>query len=762
MAQTGCNYNKMSRLTIISKIVASQTAVEMDLRIIMMPLYPATTPVVKTFYGYYKTGGLRIEHASAEGNIILGDLISSDSKTALMTALNAAVSNVSEATLLIHQIGSTQYTVGYKLANGIRSNVTLTGSYFTNAEEGIIKSAILSAITVTQSGWLNRKSFIVNSSSVETEYPVTLTIYNTTGTDSAGVIYISNKVRSDWGDIRILNSSLVALPYAIVKSDSTSITVTLSGTLAVGNNTFYLQYNRPATSGSVTKYGVTTDQHYDAGEVTSGRDQALVHMDNFITEMTTYTPNMILEGGDKVGAYADQATRLLYMQAISDKHAAAATASGASHYKWGWGNHEFDGNTFAEIVAKYGGEPGLESGTLYGYWEDSNYRYISMDANYQPSGNTHLSTTHNGFGYVNPVQLTWLTATLASATKPCIILIHQPICEMDTERIFLTKETYHTQNRVAIRAILEASGKVLFCLSGHTHITAVNIINGIPYLDLADLNNVPTSTVGWDAPTGTTGGKWGKIEIDRDTLQIRFIQEVKVSTTVQTVYNFVIPYKTIYDTDYGNNPPKVLALGYTATYNKPCYVQDASDLYINDDIYVVAKPAAISAGDPRLSDRTIKIYGLTSAANYGRLNWYFAPQTGKFSMKFSVRLATLNTMYFKLIDTSNSTPAIYVGFKPDGNFVGLNGVTSNNLFAYSINNWYEIEVRGDVAANNYSVLSNGSVVASGYAFYSANTTVKGLEIVTETGIMYLDFLRVEKLAATAPTHVSVGSEQYIN
>lgn len=746
----------MSRKPIISKQIAGQTATQLDIRIINMPLYPSMDAVTNVFYAYYKANNLRIEDESAEGNYILGDIISVDSKNALLTALTNLVGSVTKADLSFYQLDDNKYTVRY-IKDGKPDNVTLEGSFFTSSENNTVKTNVFANLAEITAGAGNRKSITVNSTTAQTDYPVSINIHNTSGTDTATDIYLNGKVRSDWGDIRILSGD-TSIPFGIVKKEATVITVTFSATLSSGDNTFYLYYNKPATLG-IVKFGVTTDQHYDSAETYVGRNQALTRLDNFKTEMIAYNPAAILEGGDKIGSVTtDSTARIAIMNAVTAKHNEAATAIGCAHYQWGWGNHEFEnGVTLATVVSNYSYLLGRVSGCLYATWEDNNYIYISLDAQYDSSGN-HL-TTNQGYGYINQPQLTWLADTLAAATKPCIVFCHQLLSEEDTGKIFLSKRTYHVDNRTDVRTILENSGKVLFVLHGHTHITAHQIINGIPYLNLCDVNEPPSAVYSWNTPTPETitfNGMWGKIEIDRDAQIIRFIQEVQSGTTVQTVYDFRIPYKTIYDTEYGDNPEKVF--GFTAyPYNKSNLVTDATDITVNTT-NLIAKPASVFDGDPRLSDRTIKIYGLT---NDGNTQIVFAGTfTAQLRVKISAQLATLSNKYIQTMHFNGGSTTNEFGFDSSGNIYAYNGATKTVLQTYDVNTWYDLDVRANISTQKISVYINGVLLANNFSFKTAGGfSIDGLKLFTDIGNMFFDFLRFEKYTATGPTITQVGGEE---
>src|SRR6185312_10032635 len=168
----------MSNITIISKTIASQPSTKLDARIINMPLYPTTLPEVKVFFGYIRGDNKRIEDATAEGNVTLGDLVSGSSKTALLTALTNLVGSVTSAVLNYNQLNNNRYTVSY-VKSGVQNTVVLAGNYFAT-DYPTIKNAIVSATGNTLDEFLVTKNLIVNSSTSQPDYPLQITIHNTT------------------------------------------------------------------------------------------------------------------------------------------------------------------------------------------------------------------------------------------------------------------------------------------------------------------------------------------------------------------------------------------------------------------------------------------------------------------------------------------------------------------------------------------------------------------------------------------------------
>jgi len=135
-----------------------------------------------------------------------------------------------------------------------------------------------------------------------------------------------------------------------------------------------------------------------------------------------------------------------------------------------------------------------------------------LDSNYSHISNKHYSDSKfydEITLFVNPDQLAWLSNDLAANNSPVIILIHGDLSDTIPE----SNGYYRVNNRLAIRTILENSGKVLAVFSGHCHNFANNegeynysIINDIPYFCFRALS-------------GTT--RWVEITIDFDNLNMQ-------------------------------------------------------------------------------------------------------------------------------------------------------------------------------------------------------------------------------------------------
>lgn len=103
---------------------------------------------------------------------------------------------------------------------------------------------------------------------------------------------------------------------------------------------------------------------------------------------------------------------------------------------------------------------------------------------------------------IPPAQLDWLRGELASTSGRCIVFVHQ---RLDAA----AGDPYGVHSRIAIRRILEESGKVAAVVQGHYHRGAHVVINGIPYITLPAMVE------------GETQNSYGILEVNPATGAVR-------------------------------------------------------------------------------------------------------------------------------------------------------------------------------------------------------------------------------------------------
>ena len=152
--------------------------------------------------------------------------------------------------------------------------------------------------------WSYRKSHIIcNATGAGTNYQVKITVINGTGTDSGNTVYINNKTRSDFGDVRFTRSDGTTLLDYWMERLYTSINATfwvkIADDLSSNNITIYVYYGNPTTT--TASNGTNTFIVFDNFEGTStvgdrwyatysNRDNAY-HIGNYEDVQTESTSN---------------------------------------------------------------------------------------------------------------------------------------------------------------------------------------------------------------------------------------------------------------------------------------------------------------------------------------------------------------------------------------------------------------------------------------------------------------------------------------
>jgi 3',5'-cyclic AMP phosphodiesterase CpdA len=116
-------------------------------------------------------------------------------------------------------------------------------------------------------------------------------------------------------------------------------------------------------------------------------------------------------------------------------------------------------------------------------------------------------------------QLEWLEADLARTAAPTIVLMHHSASDQDLEDSFWFKGLAHlalVKERAALRAILEASGKVRAVFNGHLHRNHLDVIRGIPYVTIQSL----IENLDEDAP-GRPAAAYAVATLDGERIRVR-------------------------------------------------------------------------------------------------------------------------------------------------------------------------------------------------------------------------------------------------
>jgi 3',5'-cyclic-AMP phosphodiesterase len=114
-------------------------------------------------------------------------------------------------------------------------------------------------------------------------------------------------------------------------------------------------------------------------------------------------------------------------------------------------------------------------------------------------------------GALTPATLTWLEETLGRTANPVVVFSHQPLHGQWMQGNPYFEEAYKeyacAKGADAARAIIEASGNVQLCISGHAHWFDERVVNRVRYVTL--LGPTESHWTGGDA-----SGAWAMLELN--------------------------------------------------------------------------------------------------------------------------------------------------------------------------------------------------------------------------------------------------------
>lgn len=196
--------------------------------------------------------------------------------------------------------------------------------------------------------------------------------------------------------------------------------------------------------------------------------------------------DLIVDLGDRINNI-DHKTDLGLMRDVADVFDTFGTPR--AHLL---GNHDNDALTRQDVERVMGVPFTSHSLNLSGY------HLVFWNAN------THLRAEH-GFSFA-PGDLDWLREDIASTTLPTIVFSHVPLDNGSMignyyfENYF-SNSAHYDQGHLA-RDIIERSGRVVLCVSGHTHWNARNTIDGVHYVTVQSLTESFTT---WPEPAEGVG-----------------------------------------------------------------------------------------------------------------------------------------------------------------------------------------------------------------------------------------------------------------
>lgn len=204
-----------------------------------------------------------------------------------------------------------------------------------------------------------------------------------------------------------------------------------------------------AAGAPVTRFGVISDVHQDI------IPDATERIRSFAAAMTEARADFVVELGDFC----------IPKEANRGFLSAWRAFSGPRQHVLG--NHDMDGGFSREQTVAFLGMP-----ARYYTFDGGSFLGVVLDGN---------DAGGRGSGYARHIaadQCAWLETTVAGATQPVIVFIHQPL-----------DDALGVENGAEVRAILEKAersrpGRVLATFAGHLHLDYMRMIGGLPYVQI--------------------------------------------------------------------------------------------------------------------------------------------------------------------------------------------------------------------------------------------------------------------------------------
>jgi hypothetical protein len=225
------------------------------------------------------------------------------------------------------------------------------------------------------------------------------------------------------------------------------------------------------------RFGIVTDCHYADTDPASGRyyRESTDKLAECVSRMNAEHVDFLIEIGD----FKDQDTRpneertLAYLDQIESVF---RKFDGPLYHVLG--NHDMDSLSKAQFLAHVR-NTGIDPSFQHYSFDAKGVHFVVLDANYKADGTAY---DHGNFVWsdanVPPAELDWLKQDLAAARGPVIVFVHQMLDGTRQEAV---------KNAAEVRAILEASGKVLASFQGHWHQGNYSQSAGIHYYTLASV-----------------------------------------------------------------------------------------------------------------------------------------------------------------------------------------------------------------------------------------------------------------------------------
>jgi hypothetical protein len=238
------------------------------------------------------------------------------------------------------------------------------------------------------------------------------------------------------------------------------------------------------------RIAVITDIHYGMDIGAKKGSQALNLVDQFIDAAHSFGAHYIFNLGDDIST-RDPVTDEHYKQTLRQHFNRAACPI-----------IKIDGNHCVRFQEK-----------------QSTSRSFQTDSHHIVLWNPYLNRYTRDGVIPDPEDIEWLESELTKADKPAIILSHVPFRGPESERKQFkrahTEGQYypsHFADAEKLQEIIESSGKVILCLSGHRHLNHIETMSGVHHTIQQSLVEI--------VEDGKPAGAYSLIEIDQHEIRI--------------------------------------------------------------------------------------------------------------------------------------------------------------------------------------------------------------------------------------------------
>lgn len=225
-------------------------------------------------------------------------------------------------------------------------------------------------------------------------------------------------------------------------------------------------WSRPARQ-QTASVGLITDVHFADKPPAGTRHyrQSLSKLKAAAGEFQKQPPDVMVELGDLIDAADSVKVELGYLRTINDEFRKLCP-----HRRYVLGNHCVDTLTKQEFLNA------VQQERSYDSFDCNGVHFVILDSCFRSDGQPYQRKNfHWTDANVPDHELEWLRKDLAATKLPTVVFAHQR----------LDVEGHHgVKNQADVRAILEASEKVVAVFQGHSHSNDLKSVNGIHYCTL--------------------------------------------------------------------------------------------------------------------------------------------------------------------------------------------------------------------------------------------------------------------------------------